>query len=145
MMSGIETEAKAETAWRRLDTLWLSRQYLEYPMGIPAAGMDVLWRCECKRYSTVIDAELEIYGTSDPRIQMYWIPVKHRTSCGARLKDGRFVNLKATKQWACNSQKEALESLLARQKRYIGILEARLRYTRQEHELAKYIQDGKID
>ena len=45
-----------------------------------------------------------------------------RTPCGARIKihewesKTRFVNLQARKQWACNTEEEALESFLRRKR-----------------------------
>jgi len=45
-----------------------------------------------------------------------------RTPCGARIKvcewdaNTRFVNLTARKQWACNTEEEALQSFLRRKR-----------------------------
>jgi hypothetical protein len=82
----------------------------------------------------VIDSEREIYGVSDPVLEMCWWTVKRRTPCGARLVGGKFVNLNANKKWACNTQNEALESFIAKKARQIRILSNNL--ARAESDMA---------
>lgn len=109
---------------------------MKYPFGQPAAGMDVLWRCEAKRYSIVIDAEADYYGTSDPELEMQWWQVRHRTPNGARLMIDKFVLLTATKRWACNTEAEALVSFVARKNCQIAILTGHLRKAEADLALA---------
>ncbi len=98
---------------------------MQYPAGRPNTDMDVLWRCEAKRYSVCIDPETDRFGTSAPRLEMWWHRVSRRTPKGAWLGD-RFVLLTARKRWACNTEQEALESFVARKTRQIKILSAQL-------------------
>lgn len=57
-------------------------------------------------------------------------PIIKRTPCGAWIDLGlgekKFVNLKATKQYACLTRKLALKSFLARQQRAITIMSNRI-------------------
>ncbi len=110
---------------------------LYYSFGQPPAGIDVLWRCEARRYSYTADAdaEREVFGTTNPRLEMQWWSVKHRTPKGARLNIGTFVNLTATKRWACNTQAEALESFMARKRKQISILSHRIVEAEKDLEL----------
>lgn len=106
---------------------------LHYPFGPAPEGMDVLWRCEAKRYSVVIDPDADRYGVSPPRLEMHWYQVNRRTPQGAWI-GGKFVRLTATKKWACNTEDDALESFKARKRRQIAILTGNLQ--RAERELA---------
>ena len=88
----------------------------------------MLWRVEACRYSVCVDPELEIYGVSDPHLEARWYRVSKRTRCGAWINDGgKFVNLQARKQWACNTVDEALASFIARKRRQVSILSAQLK------------------
>lgn len=122
--------------------LWPRAVKMHYPFGPAPEGVDVLWRCEAKRYSVVIDAEAEIYGTTDPRLEMTWWRVTKRTPKGARLVEGRFVLLTARKRWACNTRQEALESFVARKRRQIDILDDKLARARKELQLTEGWYDG---
>lgn len=87
------------------------------PYGLPTAGLtpaDVVWRVESRRYSVILDAEREIYGTSDPQLEATWYIIAKRTACGVRIEGGKFINMKAHKRWACPTLKEALESCMQR-------------------------------
>jgi hypothetical protein len=72
-------------------------------------------------------------------------PVMRATLCGVWIDIGindKFVNLKARKQWASITEKEAIEQFIYRTKRYIEILEDRLEQARigmneAEHEKRK--------
>lgn len=114
---------------------------LTYPWGQPPADTDVLWRCEPKQYSYVIDAEREEYGVTTPRLEMTWHHVTKRTPCGAWI-GGRWINLKAAKQWASNTEKEALDGLYHRNKRLRRILTARLDAANFVHGL---VEGAKIE
>lgn len=110
---------------------------IQYPFGPPPDGEDIMWRCEAKSYSVVLDYETERYGSSDPVLEMLWFRVTRRTPSGARLDNGRFVYTDkriTRREWASNTPAEALESFRARRRRQIGILSHQLR--RAEMELA---------
>jgi hypothetical protein len=111
----------------------IHRSEIHYPVGHPTDSSQVLWRCEAKVYSTIVDAEREIFGTTTPRLEMWWHQVQRWTPQGAWIC-GRFILLTARKQWACRTEEEALESLRQRRKRQAGILRKRLE--RAEYELA---------
>lgn len=98
---------------------------IHYPFGPAPEGVDVLWRCEAKRYSYTIDADADQYGVTAPRLEMCWWHVDRRTPKGA-WTCGRFVLLTAIKKWACNTQEDALESFKARKKKQIRILSTQL-------------------
>jgi SRSO17 transposase len=97
----------------------------QYSFGQPPKGMDVLWRCEAKRYSICLDPEAERYGSSAPQLEVTWWKVDKRTSKGAWVC-GKFVLLTARKQWASNTEQEAIASFIARKNRQISILTAQL-------------------
>jgi hypothetical protein len=109
---------------------------LHYPFGHPPEGMDVLWRCEAKRYSVVIDADADRYGVTPPRLEMTWWQVNRRTDKGAWI-GGKFVLLTAVKKWACNTQEDALESFKARKRKQIRLLTAQLTYARRQLALTE--------
>jgi hypothetical protein len=106
---------------------------VHYPFGQPPEGMDVLWRCEAKRYSYVIDADREEYGVTNPQLELTWWSVSRRTPKGAWLHD-KFIRLTAFKRWACNTPQEAVDCFIARKKRQIAILSNQLQ--RAEGDLA---------
>lgn len=118
---------------------------LKFPFGKPSEDEDVLWRCKSQSYSVVIDSEREIYGSSDPHIELRWYQVLKRTPCGARIKRDeyyggptRFVNLKLRKQWACETVEEAVNMFRHRKLRQVEILSARLKSAESELELAEH-------
>lgn len=103
----------------------LRKPTLTYSFGLPPEGTDVLWRCEVRRYSIVIDAEAELFGSSDAHVLMTWYAVKKRTRCGAWI-EGRFVNLQAKRQWASNTVAEALDKCIRRKRRQVAIYDSHL-------------------
>ncbi|MHC2552431.1 hypothetical protein [Bradyrhizobium elkanii] len=109
---------------------------LHYPFGPAPEGKDVLWRCEAKRYSVVIDPDADRYGVTPPRLEMTWWLVDHRTPKGAWVC-GKFVLLTATKKWACETEEQALESFKARKRKQIGILTAQLAYAQRQLALTE--------
>lgn len=125
---------------------------LTHPYGQPPLQSHVLWRCELKQYSVVVDAERDLYGVSDPVLEMQWFRIVARTPCGAWITWGfggkdKFVRLTARKRWACETEDEALRSFVARSKRYRAVLRARLKIVEQglsmvlehvsEHEIGR--------
>ena|ERR1700692_1678345 len=112
-----------------------------YPFGPAPKGIDVLWRLESKRYSICLDPEVELYGTSSPRLEMQWWRVSKRTPKGAQLEIGKFVLLTALKKWACNTEDEAIESFKARKKKQIKILTAQLNAAKADLQLTEPNQD----
>jgi hypothetical protein len=126
---------------------FLHRCVVRVPFGEPPVGTDVLWRATTQRYSVIIDAEAERYGTSDAEIQLFWFPIHHRTASGAWIEDMRlpsdsvirhddsprkFVNLKCVKQYASETKLEALKQLFFRRKRQISIYSTRLSRAQEE-------------
>jgi hypothetical protein len=114
---------------------------VHYSFGPAPAGVDVLWRCEAKRYSVVIDADADIYGVSDPRLEMTWWRIDRRTPKGAWV-GGQFIRLTAFKRWACNTEEEAFASFIARKKKHIAILSSQLR--RAEADLALALAPARL-
>lgn len=107
-------------------------------------GVDVLWRAEARRYSYIVDADSEIYGVTEPEIELYWYEVKHWTKGGnARLYTGggKLVYLGkhsgTQRQWASRTPQEAIQSLIARRQRQIKILKGQLLYAETELALAE--------
>jgi hypothetical protein len=107
--------------------------HVVYPFGRPPEGVPVLWRCEAKRYSYVIDADADRYGTTDPQLEMRWWAVERYTPKGAWVC-GQFVLLTGRKRWACPTEQEALESFIARKRKHIRILSSQL--SRAQADLA---------
>lgn len=107
---------------------------LHYPRGPAPEGEDVLWRCEAKRYSYVVDADREEYGVTDPRLEMWWWEVERRTPKGAWLCTGEFVLLTAFKKKYAETEADALRDFKARKNKQIQILSRQL--CRAEEELA---------
>jgi hypothetical protein len=109
---------------------------LHYPFGPAPEGSDVLWRCEAKRYSVVIDPDADRYGVTPPRLEMCWWHVHRRTPKGAWI-GGKFILLTATKRWACETEAEALESFKARKRKQISILTSKLKDAERELALTE--------
>jgi len=93
---------------------------------MPPDNIDVLWRWEADRE----------WSSDKLRLVLSWHPIKKRTRCGARLENGRFVNLQVNKKWACETPDEAFISFKARKRRQVGILAAQLEEARAALELA---------
>lgn len=110
------------------------------PFRDPSAGADVVWRVEAKSYSYVIDADREEYGSTAPRLELYWHQPERRTPKGAII-DGQFTLLSAKRSRWRNTPDEALASFIARRKSQIRILERQLQ--RAEFELA-LTDDGSV-
>lgn len=116
---------------------------LHYPWGQPPAGVDVLWRCEAKRYSYVIDADRDEYGITHPRLELVWLRVTKRTAKGAHVacllnqNGDTFVRLWANKAFARNTVDEAVKDFIARRKRQIRILEGQLNRAKVELALTE--------
>lgn len=104
---------------------------IHFPFGRPPEGADVLWRCEVNRYSYVIDADRDEYGTTDPRVELRWYYVERRTPKGAWLA-GQFVLLSHRKRFAAPTAEEALADFAGRRERQIYILEKNLRKAQSE-------------
>ncbi|AEI71029.1 hypothetical protein [EBPR siphovirus 2] len=113
---------------------------LHFPCGQPPEGQDVLWRCEAKRYSYVVDADREEYGVTDPRLELRWFRVAKRTPKGAHVAyatteaGGTYVGLSRNKAFARNTIDEAVRDFKERRKRQIAILKGQL--SRARYELA---------
>lgn len=111
-----------------------------YPFGQPPDGVEVMWRCDARRYSYTIDDD--VYGLTDPRIELTWWPIKHRTPCGVRLECGKLVftgDHVTRRKWASPTPKQAVESYIAKRKRQISILESQVRRAQVELSLAEAV------
>lgn len=113
---------------------------VKFPGSPPPEGTDVLWRCEAKSYSYVIDPETERYGSTSPVLEMHWYRVVRWTRTGARLENGKlvFLNQQITnRQWASRTPAEALAAFKARRERQIRILARQLEYAKLELALTE--------
>lgn len=90
---------------------------------------------------------IESYYSVGPKLKLHKYRIIKRTPCGAWISLGyppfsvidnmhrKFVNLKANKQFACETEERALESFYARKRRQIKILRAQLRRAERAVEL----------
>lgn len=104
-------------------------------------GSDYLYRCETVRYSYIIDADLDMYGTSAPQIRIDRFEIIRRTEKGAwicSVSGKRFILLTARKRFACETEKEAVESMIARRNRQIRIIEKQLERCKEDIMAANY-------
>ena len=98
-----------------------------------------LYRLEDVAYSTVIDAEREIYGSRD-QVELRACAILKRTEKGWRIALGggntRFVLERAVKHWASPTLDDALQDYVARKTRAAALFEARASRARRLIELA---------
>jgi hypothetical protein len=95
-----------------------------YPFGLPPQGMDVLWRCQVRTYSVIVDAEREEYSTKS-ELEIIWFKVLKRTEKSIQIKDiggARFLRINTTRKYACETREEAIQSFIEKKKRQIEIL-----------------------
>ena len=104
------------------------------------------YRYESRRYSSVIDAEREIYGVTRPKLELQEYEVEKETPCGYWIRrkvgsfsgiDRRWVSKTSRKRYAYPSKQEALEGFLARKKRYALILSSKLKEAKEDIALAE--------
>lgn len=111
---------------------------------VNAAAADKLYRCEARSYSYVIDAEMELYGSTSPVLEIYTHEVLKRTPCGAWIRWGgagkgrKFVRLTAAKQYASEDISTAISNYVFRKKRHIKILKGQLRDAEYGMDLATH-------
>ena len=100
----------------------------------------VLYRYISQRYSYVIDAEMEMYGVTDPKLLLCEYKVQKTTPCGYWIywgqPRGKWVSATARKRFAHPTKAEALEAYGYRKKAYIRHCEARLSRAKQDFALA---------
>lgn len=100
------------------------------------SGFEYLWRVEGVRYA---GCQLDQFGgenyyLTDPRLELFALSVKKWTPTGARLWDGRHVDLRdSAKQYASRTVAEALQQFKRRREAQIWVLQRQLR--RAETEL----------
>lgn len=116
------------------------RSRLRYPCGRPADG-EVVWRCEARSYSVVLDAEAELYGSSSPVLEMSWYPIQRRTPKGAWVQ-GKFIRFTAKRRWASPTEEDALMDFRARRRVQVSILSNRLARAKAELVLAEIATAG---
>ena len=119
-----------------MDSSLLRATEIVFPYGKPPAGVDVVWRCVAQRYSVVIDPDRELYGVSDPRIEMHWANVWRRTKRGVYV-DGCITFPESKRSKWRNTPEAALASLVERRRRQVSILTTQLRRAEQELSLAQ--------
>lgn len=92
------------------------------------------YRYEDRVYAVIIDADAELYGVSDPRLELREFTVIKETPAGAWLQEAwggkRWVKREARKRFACPTKIEALESFIARKERQRAIYAAKARRAR---------------
>lgn len=76
-------------------------------------------------------AEVHAYDDYSVHVTMLRYPIVRRTRCGVWINTGymtklKFVNLQANKKWACESEDDAMVSLMRRKIRHVAILRAQL-------------------
>jgi len=110
---------------------------LHYPFGKPPEGLDVLWRCEAKRYSYVIDPDADRYGVTDPQLELCWYAVARRTARGAWLVGGEFQRLTAFKKRYSETEEDAVNDFKARKRKQIDIVTRQLQRAQEELALTE--------
>jgi len=96
------------------------------------------YRYEDRSYSTIIDADREIFG-SEVKLECRQYRVIKHTPKGVWLDvygRKRFVLNSAIKRFACSTRVLALESFIARKDRQIGIYTSRLMQAKQMRQEA---------
>jgi hypothetical protein len=97
-----------------------------------------LIRCEAKRYSYTIDADLDLYGVSFPKLEYHYYPIIKRTPKGAWINVysiPKFVLLSANKKFACETVEQAEKSFKQRKLRQIRILNGQLKRAKEDLSL----------
>lgn len=101
-----------------------------------------LFRVDTVRYAYCLDPDGDVWGSTDPTLEVQAYPVLRWTPCGATVKDiwggkgDKWVDLRPNaKQWASRSVREAIEQLQERRRRQIWVLERKLSRARDDHYL----------
>jgi len=101
-------------------------------MGSPYKDIDKLYRYEEVAYSYGVDENENPLAGYDLRLILYTYKVKRATAKGVWIKlcyftnDEKFVHLGAKKQYASVTKEEAVKCYLARKRKQIEILSAKL-------------------
>lgn len=95
-----------------------------------------LYRYEAQSYSMVIDAQLEIYGSTGPKLELREYPIVAITPKGKWIgwfgsKD-RWVSDTSRKRFAHETKEDALKAYKIRKERYVKHCEARLERAKKE-------------
>ncbi len=99
-------------------------------------SFEYLWRVEAVRYAQ--SDEYGDYRSSDPHLELFFLSVKKWTPTGARLWNGKHVDLRdGKKQFASRTPQEALKQFRMRKHAQIYILEKQLRRAKQELQLCQ--------
>lgn len=109
----------------------------------PLTDKPCLIRCESKRYSYTIDADLDLYGTTFPKLEYHYYPITKRTPKGAWITVNfadKFVLL-TNKRFACETKEEAEESFKQRKLRQIRILNGQLKRAKEDLSLVSKSED----
>lgn len=106
--------------------------------------MRVLYRYDARIYASLMreDYPQLLSDAGTMRLEPTEYPIIKDTPCGAWVDDygrKRWVNLEATKKFACRSKDEALASFIARKRRQIEILERQLADARRALKKAEVL------
>lgn len=119
------------------------QQQLHYPYGQPKEhDRDVVWICEAKSYSYIIDADREEYGSTAPVIELTFHHVKRRTAKCAVLQDfswqgDRLLRLYSRRCPFRNTPEEALAQFHWRRQMQVKILQRQLDRAQYELDLVE--------
>lgn len=99
-----------------------------------------LYRYEAKRYSIIIDPDMEIFATSHPRLELIEFPISHETPKGVWLgwngQKWKWVSNTSKKRYAHKAPEDAFEAYVIRKKRFVEHSRVRLRRAKEELALA---------
>jgi hypothetical protein len=99
-----------------------------------------LYRYDSQRYSYIIDAEMDMYGVTDAKLELRTYKVSKETPCGYRIywgsPKGKWVSKTSLKRYAHPTKEEAHEAYKWRKKSYVAHCEARLRRAKEDLALA---------
>jgi hypothetical protein len=103
-----------------------------------------LFRVDAVSYAYVVDRDGDVWGSTDPVLEVQAYPVLRETPRGATLSNiwsgakPKWVDLRAgAKQWASRSVAEAVAQFAERRRRQVYVLNRQLRRAEQERDLAE--------
>ena len=99
------------------------------------------YRYEVRNYAPPVDEFDNICGSGRSELVCEKLRVLRHTPKGVRLAGGRFVLRGARKRFAAPTKEEARQSLIARKRRQIKILQAQLRHA----ELCLAMAEGRSE
>lgn len=107
---------------------------LGHLVNFPPEPVALLYRVDDAQYAACLDEFGDSSGQGRLSVNVTSYVIRSYTAFGAWIDGPRFVNLRASKQFACASKAEAIASFKARKNRQIRILSTQL--DRAERALA---------